>query len=520
MTRQRRLFLAATAVALAVALAAAPRAAAGTYRAVQCHEPLGAGRADASFTRNAPRYAASADCHRDGLGITHEPGPDRTRRDGFGAWTLAAPAGASIVRAAARVAAAGADWHAPQAFVTLAGGTRRAIAGIRGDRHDVSWRGEGGRSLTARLRCTNTGGCGRGEGAHIHLRRVALMLRDAVDPALEPAGSLLANGSRRGAETLAATLRDSGSGARTVTVEVNDEPLSAQVFDCHLAGAVALRLRPCPTSETARFDLATTAPGFRQGPNRLRVCAADYAPRGRSNRTCESRRVRVDNLCPVSATDAGALRVRFGAGDRLRTRSDRASRIAGMLTDAGGAPVAGARVCVAARVRSGLAEERVLATPATDVRGRFRATLPAGPTRELRVAHWPDAERALERFATLQARAIPRLRLRPARRLENGERARFRVTLPGPANAGRRVAIQARSGGRWLRIAGGRTSATGAWRGAYRFRATTATRRYAFRATVTRQPGYPYLGGRSRIARIRVSGNRTAAKSKPGQDAG
>ena len=73
-------------------------------------------------------------------------------------------------------------------------------------------------------------------------------------------------------------------------------------------------------------------------------------------------------------------------------------------------------------------------------------------------------------------RAIPRLRVRPNRTLANGERIRFVVRLPGPASGRRRVAIEARAGGRWIRIAGGRTSHSGSWRGRYRFHATTGTR--------------------------------------------
>ena len=66
--------------------------------------------------------------------------------------------------------------------------------------------------------------------------------------------------------------------------------------------------------------------------------------------------------------------------------------------------------------------------------------------------------------------------------------------------------VQARAGRRWVKVADGRTTAAGAWRGRYRFRSTTGTRRYAFRAVVPKQAGYPYEGGRSRVARATVSG--------------
>jgi hypothetical protein len=514
--RRRRAAIAVALLAVgALAMALAPEAAAGTYRAVQCHEGLGAGRADARFTNSSPRYVADADCEGKGLGITHDAGRERTPGGRFGAWTLAAPAGAEIVGVTAGVSAAGADGHTPQLYVGRGDGARVAIAGLRGRRHSVRWSGTTGRALTARLACARRTACGAGRRAHIHLRRIAVTLRDVARPVLAPSGELLGAGSRRGFQALRIAARDTGSGVRSMTVEVNGDPLVTRRLDCELADRVALRLRPCPAGPSSAFDLATTSTSFRQGPNQLRVCASDYAPRGTANRTCLARTVRIDNLCPLSDVAGSTLRARFrGSGSRLATRSDRPAVVHGRLTGESG-PVAGARVCVAARVRGTGGAERIVATPTTNADGSFTARIPAGPNREIRIAHWPNATRAHERYLSLKARAIPRLRLRPRRELANGERVRFGVRLPEPASARRRVVIQARSGHRWIRIAGGRTSAKGTWRGDYRFRSTTGSRRYAFRARVPKQPGYPYAAGRSAIRRVSVDG-RTASKSKTG----
>jgi hypothetical protein len=505
--RHRRAAIAVALLTVAVlAIALSPKAAAGTYRAVQCHEALGAGRPDARFSRNSPRYIAEARCETRGLSVTHEPARERTPHGRFGAWTLTAPRGASIVGVAAGVSAAGAAGHAPQLSVGLTGGAHHAIPGVRGKRDSVRWSGSAGRSLTARLACTRRRGCGAGRDAHIHLRRIALTLRDVAAPSVTPGGELLRRGSRRGFQALRIAAADAGSGVRSMTVQVNGDPLVTRRLDCELADRIALRLRPCPASASSAFDLATTSAGFRQGLNHLRVCSSDYAPRGTGNRTCVARSVRIDNLCPVSEERGTALQARFrGGGPRLATRSDRPAVVSGRLTDAS-APVAGGLVCVAARVRRGGTTERIVATPRTNADGSFSARIPAGPNREIRVAHWPNADRPHERYLALKSRAIPRLRLRPRRKLENGERVRFGVRLPAPANARRRVVIQARSGHRWIRIAGGRTSAHGTWHGDYRFRSTTGSRRYAFRARVPKQPGYPYAAGRSAIRRTRVTG--------------
>jgi hypothetical protein len=150
--------------------------------------------------------------------------------------------------------------------------------------------------------------------------------------------------------------------------------------------------------------------------------------------------------------------------------------------------------------------EEVVAAPITASDGRFRARLPTGPSREVRLAYWRDSRTALERYLRLRVPAHPRLRLRPAHPIRNGSRIRFEVRLPGPANARRRVRIQVRSDGRWLELRTGLTGARGVYRARYRFRRTIGRRAYAFRALVPKQDGYPYEAGRSHIRRHVVIG--------------
>lgn len=505
--RTARLALLAAGVAAALPLASPPSAVAGSYRAAQCNERLGAGHADAVFQRTVKRYRSDADCASTGLRVTHDADGWLTRAGRSGAWRLIAPAGTTILRAATRVAAATQHGHAPQLFVTAAGGARRFVADVRGSLHPVSWEGEDGRSLTARLTCVKRPHCGPGRRSHIRIRRIVLMLRDAVAPTLELGGELLEAGSRRGTDSLIVATGDAGSGVRSAVVEVNGDPLATRTLGCRLSGVIATRLRPCPSDPRPEFAVATAAGQFRQGPNAVRVCVADYAATTNANRTCAGHGVRVDNRCPLSGVAGAVLRARFrGGSTTLRTRSDRSARIVGRLTDAAGAAVAGARVCVAARALVPGTSERVLATPYTAADGSFRARIPAGPSREIRIAHWPDEYGALERFLKLRTRVVPRLRLRPRRPLRNGERVRFRVRIPAPRAGGRRIAVEARAGGRWVRIARGRSGARGAWRGAYRFRSTSGRRRYAFRAVVPRQAGYPYERGSSRPRRAIVVG--------------
>ncbi len=495
-------------LALALVVGAAPNARAGTYKAIQCYERDGAGHADAAYTSSSNRYRSSVDCEGRGLGITHDPGQERTGSGKFGAWTLTAPAGTEIVRAAARVDAESANWHVPQVLIGLDGDAKDLLGDVRGDLHTIDWEGTGGTYFQGRLQCTNREDCGNGEAAHLYMRRVGLTLRDLTPPTVQVGGTLMEPGSRRGGQVLEVNAADTGSGVRSVTIDLNGAPLQARVLDCQLKDGVAVKLRPCPGNATPHFDVATENAAFRQGPNELRVCASDFAAQANANKTCETRTIRIDNACPVSATQGTVLRARFkGAGQRMTAPSDATSTVIGTLGDADGDPIAGAKVCVATRVVSTQGPpEKVVGTPTTNAAGRFTTRLPAGPSREVRVAHWSGPHEVTERYLDLQARAVPRLALRPSHPVDNGDSVRFDVRIPGPAQDARRVAVQARGSGKWIRIDGGRTDRHGRWRGKYRFRSTTGTRRYAFRAVVRRQPGYPYAPGRSKTRTLTVTG--------------
>ena len=504
MTIARILLL--TLIACAVGAIAPPAAGAGTYKATQCHPRTGAGSEDASYSSTSDDYRRAIDCAGSGLGITRRSTASRTGSGRHASWTVSAPAGAVILGASARVRGVRQASHRPELWLGLDGGGSKRLDLPHGRYHTMRWSGTAGRSLRATLACRRASGCGPGLDAAIHMRKVAFKLSDETSPGLELSGSLLEPGSRRGRQSLEVSASDNGSGVRQITVEVNGDPVAARVLDCAVARRVATRTRPCPREAAPRFELPTDG-AFEQGRNSVRVCAADWAPRSSGNRRCETRSVRVDNVCPVSEVAGTRLRARIeGRAKRAATTSEREARVSGILRGPGGDPVRDATACIAAQPGSPGLPERVIGTPRTGADGRFRARVPAGPSRDVRVAHWPDADRALEEHLTLRSRAIPRLRMKPRGPIRNGSRARFWISIPGPANERRRVAVEAKANGRWIRIAGGRTSRRGRWRGSYRFRATTSTRRYSFRAFVPRQRGYPYEAGRSRPRRITVTG--------------
>ena len=355
-----------------LALGMAAPATAGSYRAAVCHAGLGAGRAEAVFERSHRGYLDAADCDAAGRGlaVSHERG--RTPRGSWGAWSVRAPSGTTISRLSVYAAGRRGAGIIPELGIGAVAGPLTPIATPRPELRRITWSGAGVQVLAARLRCRRALGCGRGRDARVRVKRLIARLWDRVPPTLRLGGSLFAPGTKRGPQTIAPHGADLGGGVRRLLVQVNGVPVTAWTEPCRLAGQIAIRLRPCPAWASASFPAATASPPFRQGSNRVRVCAADYSLNTAANRTCAGRRVNIDNLCPVSETAGGeTLRARL-----RRVRSS--AVVTGRLLDRGGRGVAGARVCVATRVRMKGTAERVALAPLTGADGVFRARLPAG----------------------------------------------------------------------------------------------------------------------------------------------
>ena len=489
--------LIASAVVAALAIASAAPARAGTYRAGVCNPELGAYHADAAFERNSRRYLPETSCDVGGDGLVVNRDRGASPPGTWGAWVIRAPTGIAIEGLSLRAAGRQRGGQVPELLVD-AGGQPAPFATPVGGLKRFRWSGAPAAALVARLRCRRPSGCTR-RGARVRVKRIALVLEDVIDPTLSLDGSLFESGSRRGSETLAPLAADAGVGVRRFLVQVNGEPVTGHTVGCRLSHRIALRLQPCPARASARFTAATRSAPFRQGPNLVRICATDYAATTAANRACARRRVRVDNLCPVSEL----------AGDKLRVslrRNRRRATVSGRLLDHRGLGVAGARVCVATRTMLAGAVERVVATPRTGEGGSFEAAIPPGPSREVRVAHWPGGAGAIERYLRLEVPARPALRLRPRHPIRNGARVRFEVRLAGPRSQARRVKVQARAGHRWLDLRSGLTGARGIYRARYRFRSTTGRRTYRFRALVPKQRGYPYEAGTSKARRATVIG--------------
>jgi hypothetical protein len=490
--------------ALATLLSPAP-ASGGMYRVAVCNPGIGARHADAVFQRTSPHYVSEASCRPGdaGLVVRHDGG--RTRAGRWGGWALWAPRGTFFSGLGVTASGRRAGGHVPELVAAPLEGPMRAFA-APGPGAARSRLATPARSFAARLICIRPSGCSGGRTASIRIGWLTLRLTDHVPPTLALAGSAFGSGSQRGLRAVQPFGTDVGAGVHRFLLQVNGDPVSAQATRCRIVDGFALRLRPCPAQAGTSFWLQTAGSPFHQGLNMLRVCSADYGLGTGANRTCATRRIRIDNLCPISDTGPGPL-LEAHLSRSPADRGQRTARVRGRLRTASGVPVAGARVCVASRVSIAGAIERVVATPTTGSDGRFAAELPPGPNRQVRVAYWWDGRQVAERYLSLRVRARPRLRLRPDHPLHNGRHVRFTASLGGPAADHRWVRIQARSRKRWIELRAGRTNGRGVYRARYRLHATTGRQRYAFRAFVPSQRGYPYRAGHSRVRHATVVGD-------------
>ena len=429
-----------------VALSTAAPAAAGSYRAAVCHAGLGAGRAEAVFGRSSRHYLDRASCAAGGPGLSVSLARGAHPQRQLGSVVDPGPRGTAISRLSVYAAGRRGAGAIPELGLGNPGGQLTPLATPRRELQRVTWSGPGVRAIAARLRCLRTSGCGDRAEARVRIKRLVARLGGSRRANPEAGGLALRArkqarptdhrtvGRRRRRRRAAVT----GAGERRAGHRTN---IVLQPRRPDRAPASSLsRREPAPAS-----GAATASAPFRQGPNLVRVCAADYAPSTAANRACAQRRVRVDNLCPVSEVSRGAQAPRPAApaGDRAPSSPGACS------TAAGGASPAPASAwppaCACAGPPSGCA------TPLTDADG----ALPGHDPAAVRAARCGSP---IGRTRSARARALsrprgpgpPAPRLRPRHPMPTATGVRFRVRLPGPATAGRRVRIQARAGRRWL----------------------------------------------------------------------
>jgi hypothetical protein len=189
----------------------------------------------------------------------------------------------------------------------------------------------------------------------------------------------------------------------------------------------------------------------------------------------------------------------LGFGERTRLRI-------GLIT-ADGRPIAGAAVQMLTRENRSGAEWKVAPALTTGPDGRAVVTLPAGPSRRIRIEYRTnvgDAEPAVTRAVKLAVRAGVTLRITPRHvRAGHSIRLRGRLLARPATRLGKIVTLQARERGRWRDFKSARTGGRGRFSTRYHF-TSGARGTFPIRAVARADAAYPYATGRSHTVRVHV----------------
>jgi hypothetical protein len=355
------------------------------------------------------------------------------------------------------------------------------------------------------------------EAGRFDLYAARFGLADPHAPVLtgKPSGSLVAGAAPlEGEKTLAFAATDRGAGIETVAVAVDGRQRVTRLADPHATRCRRpfVALKPCPSTSdtTLTFDTAQLP----NGTHTVQASVTDAA----GNET-RSDPVTVTTRNGSRPNGRGASRfVKLAAWLRTRRSARRSSAVVpygsvrtaeGRLTDAAGAPIAGAVLDVVSKVERPGAPDTPLGTVTTGEDGRFSYRLARGASRAVRFeykAYTLDPAPVSSAAITLGVRAGIGLKLRP-RRVRNGRQVRFRGRLRGgPGRKGTRVSIDVLvpDARRRVPIGSVKADAKGRFRFAYRFRRTLVKARYRFQARLVAQPGYPYRGATSRRVSVLV----------------
>jgi hypothetical protein len=415
------------------------------------------------------------------------------------------------------------------------------------------------KQVTYQVACIVGSGCDTSNNAGVPFAEVTIdnaiaTIRDDVAPELSIGGPLLAGGWRRPTDGLAIAAKDV-TGIGTV------EAVAGAVRGTADTPCDYTRMVPCgPVERQLQLE------GLADGTQTLTVTARDAA----GNPTSATRTISVDGTPPSAVLQPPSHRrlvVKVGdelsgvaggqilvAGTPLATRlwhgrltaklehgnprradvtvtvSDTAgnvtsgmpprlqvphkrrlrfghrARLRGRVTTPTGEPLAHVPVQATTTVRRRGATARPIAGTTTSKHGRFRLTIPRGPSRTLRVIVPPTD-------ATLRAARGVGLRVAASSTIH----ANRHVVGPGTVvrfsgrvrRAGQRlpkrgllVALQGRSAGAWRTFADTRTTRQGRWHARYRFRGIPG--RYPVRLRIRRQGGFPFDLGYSRATTVRV----------------
>ena len=359
-----------------------------------------------------------------------------------------------------------------------------------------------------------------GEAAAVRISRADLALNDNAVPTISagPASAMFDSSAPvSGVQSIAVTFKDKGGGVASTGIEVDGQTISETPVPNGGCRTPYRRLVPCPLTfaATLQFNPASVP----DGPHQLRVFARDAT--GANVGYSASFPVTTSARGAVNGTN-GSDQVKLSLGVRRAVSAGHhaptphttldvpynAKTVAeGRLVNSAGQPVTGARLTVGTAVDRGVPSYADLPTDVvTDANGRFKVTMPRGPSWRVRVLYFA---RALD--ATPAGRDDARVRVAThatfaprKRHLRRGQRAVFRGHVVGSYRpTGIRVELQGRRHGSYVTLATAATRPDGTYRLSYDF-TSGARGRYVFRLRVRHFPRFPYFLGYSRPANVFV----------------
>jgi hypothetical protein len=356
--------------------------------------------------------------------------------------------------------------------------------------------------------------------ASLRITRADVTFADNAVPTVAsgPSTPILSDGGAVSAvQSITTSSKDTGSGIASTGLEVDGQVLSEAPVPNSTCRPPYRVLVPCPltVSSTLQFNPASVP----DGPHTIRVFARDAtgANVGFSQpftvTTSARGAINGVNGSDLARVTLGVRRAAAAGHKAPPTHSTVTIRLngrtvaSGQLVNSAGQPITGARLTLAVAVDRGAPQYADLpANVITDSTGRFKVSLPRGPSWRIRVMYFA---RALDIAPAARADARVKVRAHATfnalrRHVRHGSRVVFRGHLVGSYRpAGIRVDLQGRRGRSYITLATAASRSDGTYRVSYRF-TRRARGRFVFRLRVRHFPRFPYFEGTSRPVNVFV----------------
>lgn len=513
-------------------LASAPAAGAAEYTVVTCNGQTAATAGWALFA-SGPNTALSENCAASGGSMAAVLGGNQSPAASNAGWQVYAPANTKVAGATLyrKVGVAGTGYGYVARGITPTAANYQTFENCSGPtgcaavikRTSFAWRSARAdvNRIQAYVQCVAP--CQKlsgGEAAAVRITRTDIALTDNAVPTISagPSSAMFGSGgSVSGVQSIAVTFKDLGGGVATTGVQVDGQTISETPVPNAGCRTPYRRLVPCPltVATTLQFNPASVP----DGPHQVRVFARDAT----------GANIGYSASFPVTTSARGAIngangsdQVKLTLGVRRAVSAGRraptphttldvpynAKTVAqGRLVNSAGQPVTGARLTLGTAVDRGVPTYTDLPVDViTDATGRFKVTLPRGPSWRVRVLYFARAlDTAPAGRDDVRVRVATHATFAPRKRhMRRGQRAVFLGHVVGSYRpAGIRVELQGRRRGKYVTLASAATKTDGTYRVSYRFTGG-ARGRYVFRLRVRHFPRFPYFLGYSRPVNVFV----------------